>query len=179
VGLVTQDVQLFRGTVRENITFFNRDIPETRVAQLIENVGIGAWAENLRHGLDTRLEASGSGLSAGESQLLAFVRVFLKDPGIIILDEPSSRLDPATERLLSRAIDRLLEGRTAIVIAHRLETVERVDKLMVLADGRIVEFGARDALARDPGSCYHALLQMSADTSLDVRLDADLERLGG
>ena len=71
------------------------------------------------HGLDTMLSASGGGLSAGQAQLLAFARVFLKDPGLVILDEPSSRLDPATERLLERAVDKLLRGRTAIIIAHR------------------------------------------------------------
>ena len=178
IGLVTQDVQLFHGTVGENITFFDSAIPEARIKQVIEEVGIRTWADSLREGLDTPLEASGSGLSAGESQLLAFVRVFLKDPGLVILDEPSSRLDPATERLLARAVDRLLEDRTAIIIAHRLETVGRVDKLMVLADGRIIEFGPREKLAQDPGSRYHALLALSADAAGGTRLDEHLERMG-
>jgi ABC-type multidrug transport system fused ATPase/permease subunit len=177
VGLVTQEVQLFRGTLRENITFFNPGVPDSRIQQVIDGVGIRAWMDNLRDGLDTRLEASGSGLSAGESQLVAFVRVFLKNPGIVILDEPSSRLDPLTERLLSGAIDRLLEGRTAILIAHRLETVARVDKLMVLADGNIVEFGGRDALARDRNSRYHALLRMASADAGAESLDERLERL--
>jgi len=104
--------------------------------------------------------------------------VFLKDPGLVILDEPSSRLDPATERLLARAVDRLLEDRTAIIIAHRLETVARVDKLMVLADGRVIEFGPREKLAKDPGSHYHALLELSADAAGGTRLDEHLERMG-
>src|SRR5262249_39147577 len=130
-----------------------------------------------RQGLDTQLEASGSGLSAGESQLLAFVRVFLKNPGLVILDEPSSRLDPATERLLAGAVNRLLEGRTGIIIAHRLETVERVDKIMVLADGRIVEYGPRSALAADRASWYSGLLRISADEEFDAALDDHLERL--
>jgi ABC-type multidrug transport system fused ATPase/permease subunit len=140
-------------------------------------MGIGAWLESLPARLDTRLEASGSGLSAGESQLLAFIRVFLKDPGLVILDEPSSRLDPATERLLSRAIDRLLAGRTGIIIAHRLETVGRADKLMVLSDGRIVEFGRRETLAEERASHYHALLRMSGDDASDASLDDRLDRL--
>jgi ABC-type multidrug transport system fused ATPase/permease subunit len=168
VGLVTQDVQLFHGTVRDNITFFDARIPDQRIEQVIEDLGIRSWAKGLRQGLDTPLEAAGSGLSAGESQLLAFTRVFLKDPGLIILDEPSSRLDPATERLLSRAVDRLLEGRTGIIIAHRLETVERADKIMVLADGRIVD---------DPASCYSALLRISADPVHEASLDERLEKL--
>ena len=105
--------------------------------------------------------------------------MFLKDPGLVILDEPSSRLDPATERLLSRAVNRLLEGRTGIIIAHRLETVQRVDKIMVLADGRIVEFGSRAALAAEPGSWYSALLRMSVGHESDAGLDERLEELNG
>jgi ATP-binding cassette subfamily B protein len=176
IGLVTQDVQLFHGTVRDNITFFNRAIPDERIHAVIERLGITSWVKGLRDGLDTPLEAARSGLLAGESQLLAFVRVFLKDPGFVILDEPSSRLDPATERLLSKAVNRLLEGRTGIVIAHRLETVERVDKIMVLAGGRIVEFGPRAALAADADSWYSGLLRISTDHEADAGLD---ERLRG
>jgi ABC-type multidrug transport system fused ATPase/permease subunit len=101
----------------------------------------------------------------------------LKDPGLVILDEPSSRLDPATERLLTGAVNRLLEGRTGIIIAHRLETVERVDKIMVLADGGIVEYGPRATLAADAASWYSGLLRISADQEFDAALDERLERL--
>jgi ATP-binding cassette, subfamily B, bacterial len=177
IGLVTQDVQLFHGTVRDNITFFDSRIPDQRIEKVIEDLGIVSWAKGLRNGLSTPLEAAGSGLSAGESQLLAFARVFLKDPGLVILDEPSSRLDPATERMLTRAVSRLLEGRTGIIIAHRLETVERVDKIMVLAGGRIVEFGPRKELANDPSSHYHALLRIADDQTGDASLDERLEKL--
>ena len=121
---------------------------------MTEPLGIDGW-------MDAPLTAGGAGLSGGESQLLAFARVFLKDPGLVILDEPSSRLDPATEKMLTRAVDRLLENRTGIIIAHRLQTVERVDKILVLADGRIVEFGRREELARDPESRYSQLVAMS------------------
>jgi ABC-type multidrug transport system fused ATPase/permease subunit len=177
IGLVTQDVQLFHGSVRDNITFFDRSIPDERIERVIDQLGIRSWVESLRQGLDTPLEASGSGLSAGESQLLAFIRVFLKDPGLIILDEPSSRLDPATERLMGRAVDRLLKGRTGIIIAHRLETVERVDKIMVLADGRIVEYGPREVLAADLSSRYYSLLELSADHAPEFSLDERMEGL--
>jgi ABC-type multidrug transport system fused ATPase/permease subunit len=105
-------------------------------------------------------------------------RVFLKNPGLVILDEPSSRLDPATEKMLTRAVDRLLENRTGIIIAHRLQTVQRVDKIVVLADGRIVEFGRREALARDPASRYSQLMAMAAGAD-DHALDESMERLGG
>jgi ATP-binding cassette subfamily B protein len=113
----------------------------------------------LPDGLDTVLAPGGTGLSAGEAQLLAFARVFLRDPDVIVLDEASSRLDPATEALIERAVDRLLAGRTAIVIAHRLSTIARVDEVLILEDGRIVEAGARAALATDPTSRFAALLR--------------------
>jgi ABC-type multidrug transport system fused ATPase/permease subunit len=170
VGLVTQDVQLFHGSGRENLTFFDPTVSEGQIRSVSETLGIGDW-------MDSPLTAGGAGLSGGESQLLAFARVFLKNPGLVILDEPSSRLDPATERMLSRAVERLLEQRTGIIIAHRLQTVERVDKILVLADGRIVECGRRGELARDPRSRYSQLIAMSAGAD-DQALDESMERLG-
>ena len=123
VGLVTQDVQLFYASVRDNITLFNPEITDSQIMEVIEDLGLSAWYASLSDGLDTMIAAGG--LSAGEAQLLAFARVFLKDPGIIILDEPSSRLDPATEQQIDRAVQKLLHNRTGIIIAHRLGTVER------------------------------------------------------
>jgi ATP-binding cassette subfamily B protein len=105
------------------------------------------------------LSAGGAGLSAGEAQLLAFVRVFLQDPGLVILDEASSRLDPVTEQLIDGAVQRLLAGRTAIIIAHRLATVQQVDEVMILANGRMLEHGSRAKLAADPTSHFAHLLQ--------------------
>src|SRR5690606_2106579 len=119
----------------------------------------------LPQGLDTPLEA-GASLSAGEAQLLALARVFLADCGLVILDEASSRLDPATERLLEKALDRLLVGRTAIIIAHRLSTIQRADEILILADGAIVEHGERIALATDPNSHYAHLLQVGMEEAL-------------
>ena len=159
VGVVTQDVQLFRASVRENLTFFDPEVPEARLLEVLENIGLGSWLRALPRGLETQLEAGGGGLSAGEAQLLAFARVFLQDPGLVILDEASSRLDPATERLIEDAVGRLLEGRTAIVIAHRLDTLERVDDVLILEHGRIEEHGRRDVLAADPRSRFAALLR--------------------
>ncbi len=101
----------------------------------------------------------GSGLSAGEAQLLAFVRVFLRDPGLVILDEASSRLDPATEQLLEKAVERLLQDRTAIIIAHRLATVQRADQIMILEGGRCIEYGPRAQLADQPDSHFARLLR--------------------
>ncbi|MGD2026224.1 MAG: ABC transporter ATP-binding protein [Anaerolineales bacterium] len=166
VAIVTQDVQLFQATVRDNLTFFDDSITDEHLLEVIENLGLREWLNSLPQGLDTKLETGGRSLSAGEAQLLAFTRVFLRDPGLVILDEASSRLDPATEQLIERAVDRLLENRTAIIIAHRLRTVERADEILILESGRVVEQGIRSALERDPGSHYYQLLQTGLEEVL-------------
>jgi ATP-binding cassette subfamily B protein len=158
VAMVTQEIQLFHASVRDNLTFFDRAIPDDTIVAVIRELGLGEWLRALPEGLDTVLDSGGGGLSAGEAQLLAFTRVFLQDPGLIILDEASSRLDPITEQWIERAVDRLVRGRTAIVIAHRLATVQRADQIMILEQGRVREYGPRAALASDPGSHYHGLL---------------------
>ncbi|MGC4108331.1 MAG: ABC transporter ATP-binding protein [Thermomicrobiales bacterium] len=158
IALVTQEIQLFRATVRENLTLFDPTIPDARIAAALDQLGLGEWLAGLDDGLDTMMAAGGGGLSAGEAQLLAFTRVFLRDPDVVILDEASSRLDPATEAKLERAIDMLLAGRTAVVIAHRLATLERADDILVMADGEVIEHGDRATLAATPGSHYAALL---------------------
>jgi ATP-binding cassette subfamily B protein len=159
IGLVTQDVQLFQGTLRDNVTLFDQSVPDARLRAVFAELGLDEWLRALPAGLDTPLGAGGRGLSAGEAQLVALARVFLKDPGLVVLDEASSRLDPATERLLEGAVARLLDGRTGVVIAHRLATVERADRVLVLEDGRAAEFGRRTDLARDPASRFARLLR--------------------
>ena len=159
LGVVTQEVQLFHATVRDNLTLFDTDIRDEQIRQAISILGLDAWLATLPDGLDTLLAGGDSGLSAGEAQLLAFTRVFLRDPALVILDEASSRLDPATEQLVGRAVERLLSGRTAIVIAHRLRTVEHVDQIVILEHGRIIELGPRPVLAADPDSRLSALLR--------------------
>ncbi len=166
VAIVTQDVQLFQASVRDNLTFFDRSIPDERIYQVIDALELADWYQSLPDGLDTRLETGGRSLSAGEAQLLAFTRVFLRDPGLVILDEASSRLDPATEALIERAVDKLLQNRTAIVIAHRLGTVQRADQVMILEDGYVVEYGEREQLAVDPMSRLYSLLQTGLEEVL-------------
>lgn len=159
VAMVTQEVQLFHASVRDNLTFFDNTISDEAILALLEDLGLSSWLETLSGGLDTILAGGNAGLSAGEAQLLAFARVFLKDPGLVILDEPSSRLDPATEKQLERAIAKLLQGRTAIIIAHRLATVERADEIMILEEGKVLEHDRREKLAHDPKSRFYRLLQ--------------------
>ena len=159
IGLVTQDVQLVHATVRDNLTFFDHTIDDARIIEVLEDLGLSAWYCALPQGLDTELGSDGEGLSAGEAQLLAFARVFLADPGLVILDEASSRLDPVTERLIEGAVSKLFAKRTGIVIAHHLTTVQRADDILVLQDGCIQEWGPRTQLASDPSSRFYHLLQ--------------------
>ncbi|HEY9667866.1 MAG TPA: ABC transporter ATP-binding protein, partial [Coleofasciculaceae cyanobacterium] len=163
VGLVTQDVQLFQTTVRNNLTFFDTQISDAQILEALEVLGLSTWLRSLPEGLDTDLGADSGGLSAGQAQLLAFARIFLKNPGLVILDEASSRLDPATENSIERALDKLLERRTGVIIAHRLATVQRADQILILEQGRIVEFGDRETLANDPNSRFTQLLKTGLD----------------
>jgi ABC-type multidrug transport system fused ATPase/permease subunit len=156
--MVTQEVQIFHASVRDNLTFFNRSIPDARVLEALEEVGLMIWYRSLPDGLESDLGADGSGLSAGEAQLLAFARVFLANPGLVILDEASSRLDPATEQHIEQAVSALLKDRTAIVIAHRLATLQRADEILVLEDGHVVEHGSRVELVADSASRFARLL---------------------
>jgi ABC-type multidrug transport system fused ATPase/permease subunit len=159
IGLVTQDVQLFAGTLRDNVTLFDRTTTDEQLTAVFAALDLAEWLDELPDGLDTVLGATGRGLSAGEAQLVALTRVFLTDPGLVVLDEASSRLDPHTERLLERAIGNLLHGRTGIVIAHRLDTVRQVDSILVLDAGTVAEYGRRHDLAGDPESHFSRLLR--------------------
>lgn len=174
IAVVTQDVQLFRGTFRDNLTFFNRRVTDDKIWQALDDLQLRSWIEGMPDKLDGMIETGGTGLSAGEGQLIALGRAFLRDPGIVILDEPSSRLDTATERLALVAIEHLLKKRTGIIIAHRLQTVEHADKIMVLAGGHMVEYGRREALASDVNSRYSTLCRLASNF---INLDEQLEKL--
>ncbi len=165
VAVVTQDVELFRASVRDNLTLFGtRDPGDERLTDVLDRVGLSGWLATLPDGLDTLLEG-GEGLSAGEGQLVAFARAFLADPAVVVLDEASSRLDPLTERRITVATEALLAGRTAVIIAHRLDTLDRVDEIMVLEGGRVVEHGPRAELAARPGSRYARLRRGAPGTA--------------
>lgn len=165
VSMVTQDVQLFQATVRENLTFFNPSIPDSRLEQVLKSLRLWEWVQSLPKGLETPL-AGGQSLSAGEAQLLAFARVFLKNPGLIILDEASSRLDPSTEALMERTVNFLFADRTGVVIAHRLKTIQRADDILILEDGCVVEYGPRQELEANSSSRFYHLLQTGLEEAL-------------
>lgn len=166
IAIVTQDVQLFKASIRDNLTFFDRSVPDDRIIATLEDLELGEWYRNLPDGLDSELETGSRSLSAGEAQLLAFTRVFLRNPGLVILDEASSRLDPATEAKLEHAIDKLLKGRTAIIIAHKLDTLHRANDVLILDKGTILEYGNREKLAADPFSRFYQLLQSGMEEVL-------------
>ncbi|MCH9804216.1 ABC transporter ATP-binding protein/permease [bacterium] len=166
-GVVSQDVHLFGTTLRDNLTLYDETISDDDVRAALAELDLLTWVEAMPDGLDTKLGPAGSGLSAGEGQLIALTRLFLRSPDFVLLDEASSRIDPLTEARVTRAIDRLLQDRTAIVIAHRLSTVERLDEILVLDAGRVAERGATAELRDDPTSRYAQLLAVGLDVPLD------------
>ena len=169
-GVVSQDVHLFAASIRDNLALFEPAITDDQIRAALGELGLVEWVDAMPDGLDTVLGPAGSGLSAGEGQLIALTRLFLREPDFVLLDEASSRVDPVTEERLTRAIDRLIEGRTALVIAHRLSTVERLDEILVLDDGRVAEHGTQAALRADPASRYAALLAVGAEAEVDAAL---------
>lgn len=166
VGIVTQEVQLFHASLRDNLTLFDQTISDERILAVLEDLGLMPWFNSLPNGLESMLAAGGGGLSAGEAQLLAFTRIFLRDPGLVILDEASSRVDPATEQLIERAVDKLLVNRTGIIIAHRLHTVHRADEILILEDGAVAEHGERQLLMHNPLSRFATLLRTGLEEAL-------------
>ena len=151
VGLVPQEPALFSGTVRENIAYARPDASLEDVTAAARAAHALEFIERLPLGLDTRVGERGVKLSGGQRQRIAIARVFLKDPVVVVLDEATSSLDNESERLVEEAMEELLRGRTTLIIAHRLRTVRRADRLLVLEHGRIVEEGTHDALAFSTG----------------------------
>lgn len=166
IAMVTQNIEILEGTVRDNLTLFDEGIADSRIISVLEELGLGDWYASLQEGLDTNLASGGGSLSAGEAQLLAFARVFLTDPGLVILDEASSRLDPLTEYRIEAAITRLLQEKTCIIIAHRLATVQRADRILILENGRMLESGRREELASDPQSRFSRMLAVGMEEVL-------------
>ncbi|MGN6250438.1 MAG: ATP-binding cassette domain-containing protein [Marmoricola sp.] len=150
IGVVTQRTEILAGTLAENIALF-ADLPPEAVAGAVEELGLSPWVAGLPDGLDTALGPGGTTLSAGEEQLVAFARLLVRDVRVVVLDEATARMDPVTEARVVRAADRLLSGRTGILVAHRLSTTERAAQVAVLDGGRVVQQGRRAELAQAEG----------------------------
>ena len=151
IGLVTQEIVLFDDTVRNNIAYGRADVGPDRVIEVARASQAHQFIEELPRGYETRLGERGQRLSMGQRQRIAIARALLKDPPLLILDEATSALDAASEVLVQRALERLMKGRTSVVIAHRLSTVRRADRIVVLDRGRIVEQGSHASLLAEGG----------------------------
>ncbi len=162
VGVVTQRTEILAGTLAENITLF-AGLPREQVEAAVETLGLTAWVAGLPDGLDTLLGPGGTSLSAGEEQLVAFARLLVRDVRVVILDEATARMDPVTEARVVAAAGRLLAGRTGLLVAHRLSTIERAEQVAVLERGRVVQHGPRETLATTEGP-FRRLLEASAET---------------
>ncbi len=159
IGVVLQDVFLFSGTIMDNITLRNPAISLERVKEAAELVGAKEFIEKLPNGFYYNVQERGATLSVGQRQLISFVRAMVYNPQILILDEATSSVDSETEELIQNAIDKMMEGRTAIVIAHRLATIQKADKIMVLDKGEIKESGSHEELIK-LGGYYNTLYEM-------------------
>lgn len=160
VGVVTQRTEVLAGSLADNITLFG-DAPRSQVEAAVAELGLTDWVAGLPDGLDTMLGPGGTSLSAGEEQLVAFARLLVRDVSVVVLDEATARMDPVTEARVVRAADRLIRGRTGILVAHRLSTTERAEQVAVLESGRVVQQGTRAHLATADGP-FRRLLEATA-----------------
>ena len=172
LGVVLQDPFLFSGTIADNIRFAKPDATDEEVLLAAEAVGVDRVAARLERGLDHVVREGGAGLSAGERQLISIARALLADPRILILDEATSNIDRPTEILIERAFDRLLSGRTSIIIAHRLATVRRADEILVVEHGRIVQRGSERELLAEDGPFRRLADGLRGDDLIPVALGA-------
>lgn len=156
VSMVPQEGFLFDGSVRDNITYSRPEMPDGEVWEVCARLGMTDWVRSLPERLDTPVQERGTRLSSGERQLVSLARAMAADPAIIVLDEATSNLDPETEARVERALGELLAGRTAIVIAHRLQTAQRADRILVMDGGRVVEDGSFEDLLAAKG-VFHRL----------------------
>ena len=151
VGYVTQDAHMFHDTIRENLRYAAPDATDEEIWSALESARIVDLVRAMPDGLDTVVGDRGYRLSGGERQRLAIARLLLKAPGIVVLDEATAHLDSESEYAVQRALDQALEGRTSLVIAHRLSTVRNADQILVVDDGRIVQRGTHSELLAEGG----------------------------
>ncbi|UMG93341.1 ABC transporter ATP-binding protein [Nocardioides sp. TF02-7] len=179
VGVVTQRTEILAGTLADNITLF-ADTPVAEVEAAVEELGLTDWVAGLPDGLQTLLGPGGTTLSAGEEQLVAFARLLVRHVQVVVLDEATARMDPVTEARVVAAADRLIRGRTGVLVAHRLSTIERAEMVAVLDHGRVVQHGPRDTLAA-VGGPFRRLLEASAtdDAADDATAEVDDDLVEG
>jgi ATP-binding cassette subfamily B protein len=151
LGVVLQDPFLFAGTIADNIRFARPGASDEEVRETAAAIGVDRVARRFEDGLGHVVREGGAGLSAGERQLISIARALLADPRILILDEATSNIDRPTERLIEQALDRLLHGRTSLIIAHRLATVRRADEILVIEHGQIAQRGTERELLAEEG----------------------------
>lgn len=154
MGFVLQNSFLFEGTIRENIRYGRLDATDEEVIEAAKNANAHDFIMRLPNGYDTKLDESGSGISQGQKQLLTIARALLADPKILVLDEATSNIDTITELKIQDALDRLMEGRTSFVIAHRLNTIQGADQIIMLENGRIIEQGNHEELLEKRGKYF-------------------------
>jgi len=172
VVVVPQEPFLFDDTIIANVGFARPGIGPEEVAKCVDSLGLTEWVASLTDGLGTQVGNRGSALSAGERQLVALIRAAIVDPPILVLDEATSSVDPGTEVSIARALDMLSRNRTTISIAHRLSTAARADRVVVLADGRVVQDGHHDRLVAAPGPyarMYADWIESTSVTDADER----------
>lgn len=170
IAYCAQEVQFIHGTLRDNITLYNEDFSDNKILDAIKKMGLTEWLVKFPKGLDTYLEMGENNLSAGEAQLISIIRLFLKDPAIVILDEISSRLDYVTEQRILSAIDVLTQNRTVITIAHKITALRWIDSIMIFKDGRIVEYGRKEELEKDKTGRFYSLckaIQLSGEAEMN------------
>ncbi|MGI5215149.1 ABC transporter ATP-binding protein [Plantactinospora sp. CA-290183] len=157
VVMVPQDGFLFDATVASNVRFGRPELTDEELARAFVELGLGDWVDQLPAGLATQVGERGEALSVGERQLVALARAYVADPDLLVLDEATSAVDPATEVRLQRTLDAVTRGRTTVAIAHRLSTAQSADEVIVVDRGRIVQRGPHEELVRDPSSVYGLL----------------------
>ncbi len=170
LGVVPQEPFLFNGTIADNVRFARDSASDADVLEACQRVGLGDLVARLPDGIDSLVHERGSSLSSGERQLLALARAFMSRPRVLLLDEATSNLDLQSETMIERALDVVLEGRTAIIIAHRLATAQRADRIAVIDEGRLIEFGTHEELLELGG--YFASMHESWQLATSIGDDA-------
>jgi ATP-binding cassette subfamily B protein len=153
IGIILQDPAIFEGTIKSNIAF-GMDIEDSRIESLLEEIGAKKFVRDLPNGINSHVTYMGENLSTGEKQLIAFARILLRNPSIIILDEATANIDSETESLIQEALTVLSKERTTFVIAHRLSTIRNADIIYVLDDGKIIESGNHQELYEKENGVY-------------------------